>query len=94
MLRAHVEFLASDCMEGRACPSRSCDLAADYILAQFRAAGLETQVQTTEAVFEVRRGDVVVRPKEAKLKTPVLFANAKVELDADQNILARQASCS
>ncbi len=88
MLRAHVEFLASDSMEGRACPSRSCDLAADYILAQFRAAGLETQAQTTEAVFEVRRGDVVVHPKEAKLKSPSLFANAKVELDTDQNILA------
>ncbi|HYI95458.1 MAG TPA: M20/M25/M40 family metallo-hydrolase [Bryobacteraceae bacterium] len=88
MLRAHVEFLASDSMEGRACPSRSCDLAADYILAHFRAAGLETQVQTTEAVFEVRRGETVVHLKEAQLKTPALYANTKVQLDPDQNILA------
>ena len=62
MLRAHVEFLASDSMAGRLCPSRSCQLTADYVRSQFIGAGLATQVQTTEAVFEIRRGDVTVRP--------------------------------
>ena len=61
MLRAHVEFLASDDMKGRPCPSATCDLAADYIRAQFIGAGLETQFQTTEAIFEIRRGDVTVQ---------------------------------
>lgn len=75
-------------MEGRACPSRSCDLAADYILAHFKAAGLETQLQTTEALFEVRRGDVVVHPKEAKTLISTPLMDAKVTLD-DEGRLVR-----
>src|SRR5258708_1880146 len=40
-LRGHVSFLASDLLEGRATPSRGLDLAAEYLAAQFRRAGLE-----------------------------------------------------
>src|SRR5258708_1351182 len=40
-LRGHVSFLASDLLEGRGTPSRGLDLAAEYIAAQFRGAGLE-----------------------------------------------------
>ena len=40
-LRGHVSFLASDLLEGRGTPSRGLDLAAEYIAAQFRRAGLE-----------------------------------------------------
>src|SRR5580698_2845812 len=40
-LRGHLSFLASDLLEGRATPSRGLDLAAEYIAAQFRRAGLE-----------------------------------------------------
>jgi hypothetical protein len=40
-LRGHVSFLASDLLEGRATPSRGLDIAAEYIAAQFRRAGLE-----------------------------------------------------
>jgi hypothetical protein len=40
-LRGHLSFLASDALEGRATPSRGLDLAAEYIAAQFRRAGLE-----------------------------------------------------
>jgi hypothetical protein len=40
-LRAHVEFLASDALGGRATPSEGLDIAAEYIAAQFRRAGLE-----------------------------------------------------
>lgn len=39
-LRGHVSFLASDLLEGRATPSRGLDIAAEYIAAQFRRAGL------------------------------------------------------
>ena len=39
-LRGHVSFLASDLLEGRCTPSRGGDLAAEYIAAQFRRAGL------------------------------------------------------
>ncbi|HET6435129.1 MAG TPA: M28 family peptidase [Xanthomonadaceae bacterium] len=40
-LRGHLSFLASDALEGRGTPSRGLDIAAEYIAAQFRRAGLE-----------------------------------------------------
>src|SRR5579864_2796276 len=40
-LQGHVWFLASDLLEGRGTPSRGLDVAAEYIAAQFRRAGLE-----------------------------------------------------
>ncbi len=43
-LRGDLSYLASDALEGRDSPSRGLDLAADYIAAQFRAAGLEPGV--------------------------------------------------
>jgi hypothetical protein len=40
-MRGHLSFLASDALEGRGTPSKGLDLAAEYIAAQFRRAGLE-----------------------------------------------------
>ncbi|HXA66477.1 MAG TPA: M28 family peptidase [Bryobacteraceae bacterium] len=40
-LRGDLSFLASDLLEGRDTPSRGLDIAAEYIAAQFRSAGLE-----------------------------------------------------
>jgi hypothetical protein len=40
-LRGHLSFIASDLLEGRDTPSRGLDVAAEYIAAQFRRAGLE-----------------------------------------------------
>ncbi len=40
-LRGHLSFIASDLLEGRFTPSRGLDVAAEYIAAQFRRAGLE-----------------------------------------------------
>jgi hypothetical protein len=40
-MRGHLSFIASDTLEGRKTPSRGLDLAAEYIAAQFRRAGLE-----------------------------------------------------
>jgi hypothetical protein len=40
-LKADVSFLASDALEGRGTPSKGLDIAAEYIAAQFRRAGLE-----------------------------------------------------
>jgi peptidase M28-like protein len=39
-IRSHVEFLASDLLEGRAAATRGYDIAAAYVAAQFRQAGL------------------------------------------------------
>ena len=41
-LRAHLEFLADDALEGRAPGTRGGEAAAKYIAAQFRRMGLET----------------------------------------------------
>src|SRR5580658_4177431 len=40
-LKADVSFLSSDLLEGRGTPSRGLDIAAEYIAAQYRRAGLE-----------------------------------------------------
>jgi len=40
-LRGHLSFIASDLLEGRFTPSHGLDIAAEYIAAQFRRAGLE-----------------------------------------------------
>src|ERR1700736_6127605 len=40
-LRGDLSFLASDLLEGQDTPSRGLDVAAEYISAQFRSAGLE-----------------------------------------------------
>lgn len=40
-MRGDLSFLASDAVEGRGTPSRGLDIAAEYIAAQFRGAGLE-----------------------------------------------------
>ena len=40
-LRGHLSFIASDALEGRETPSRGLDIAAEYIAAQFRRAGLD-----------------------------------------------------
>ena len=40
-IRADVEFLASDNLEGRDTGSRGYNIAADYVASQFRAIGLE-----------------------------------------------------
>lgn len=40
-MRGHLSFIASDLLEGRKTPSRGLDLAAEYLAAQYRRAGLE-----------------------------------------------------
>jgi len=40
-LKGNLSFLSSDLLEGRATPSRGLDIAAEFIAAQFRRAGLE-----------------------------------------------------
>jgi hypothetical protein len=40
-VRAHVEFLAHDLLEGRATGERGYDIAAEYVASRFRALGLK-----------------------------------------------------
>lgn len=43
-MRAHIEFLADDALEGRDTASRGHEIAANYVASQFRLAGLEPGV--------------------------------------------------
>jgi Peptidase family M28/PA domain len=40
-MRGHVEFLASDALEGRETGTRGYDIAAEYVASRFRAAGMQ-----------------------------------------------------
>src|SRR5450756_2840243 len=40
-LKGNVSFLASDLLQGRATPSPGLDIAAEFVAARLRAAGLE-----------------------------------------------------
>ena len=40
-MKKHLSYIASDELQGRKTPSKGLDLAAEYIAAQFRRAGLE-----------------------------------------------------
>ncbi len=69
-LRGHLSFIASDALEGRNTPSRGLDIAAEYIAAQFRRAGLEpagddSYFQTATFVMDETPMDAF----ELKLKT-------------------------
>jgi hypothetical protein len=67
-LRGNLSFLASDLLEGRDTPSRGLDIAAEYIAAQFRIAGLEPAVGGD---YFQSAGMTVVEPN---------FANFEVKL--------------
>lgn len=70
-LRAHVEFLSSDLLEGRNTPSKGLDIAGEYIAAQFRRAGLKPQPDGTyfQVASEGSRNVVGVLPgADAKLR--------------------------
>jgi peptidase M28-like protein len=94
MLRSHVEFLASDDMKGRPCPSATCDIAADYIRSQFVGAGLEAQFQTTKEIFEIKRGDATVTPAELKLNPQSLIFDSPVRIDEQDKITSRSGRIS
>ncbi|HEX8502491.1 MAG TPA: M28 family peptidase [Pyrinomonadaceae bacterium] len=68
-MRGHLSFLSSDALEGRRTPSRGLDLAAEYIAAQFRRAGLEPAGD--EGYFQtVRLGDAATSRRALSRLTP------------------------
>ncbi len=87
-MRGHLSFLASDLLEGRNTPSRGLDLAAEYIAAQFRRAGIEPAgddgyFQTASAVDratgeqkKVRNVIGVLRGSDPKLKDTYVLVTA------------------
>jgi hypothetical protein len=91
-LRGDLSYIASDELAGRDSPSRGLDLAADYIAAQFRRAGLEPGVgdsyfqnasmlveETNYSNFELKlsAGD---RQYSASFKDAILHSSASLDL--------------
>jgi hypothetical protein len=87
-LRGHLSFIASDLLEGRGTPSRGLDLAAEYIAAQFRRAGLEPAgddgyFQTTthtprgsETPHKVRNVIGILRGSDSALRDSYILVTA------------------
>lgn len=59
-LKGHLSFIASDALEGRGTPSKGLDVAAEYIAAQFRRAGIQPAVG--ESYFQM----ATVRSREGE----------------------------
>lgn len=84
-LRGHLSFIASDALEGRNTPSRGLDIAAEYIAAQFRRAGLEAPLDggyfQTADFFQLTRvadGFSLTLENPGKLAVHVDAADASV----------------
>lgn len=88
-LRGHLSFLSSDLLEGRATPSRGADIAAEYIAAQFRRAGLQPvgddgYFQTANWLYGQRH--------DAGVKVSLVIDGKSIELDGkDASTPARGA---
>lgn len=67
-MRGHMEFLASDLLEGRDTPSRGLDLAAEYIAAQFKIIGLEPAGD--KGYFQMADWDELVKNVRRRPGTP------------------------
>jgi hypothetical protein len=70
-LRGDLSFLASDLLEGRDTPSRGLDIAAEYIAAQFRIAGLEPRPAVNPGVagdYFQKAQMLVVEPNPANFE--------------------------
>ncbi len=88
-IRAHVEFLADDLLEGRGTGSRGYELAAHYMAAQFRSFGLEpggpddSYLQTVplRRAWLVREGSSVALIRDGRERTLVADVDYVVSAD-------------
>ena len=55
-MQAHVDFLASDLLQGRSAGTRSAEIAAAYVAQQFESLGLATVGESRQMEFEMSRG--------------------------------------
>jgi hypothetical protein len=81
-MRGHLSFLASDLLEGRNTPSRGLTIAAEYIAAQFRRAGLEP-VPGTESYFQTARW-TLRKVDQSAAKAEILAGGRSVQLSGSQ----------
>lgn len=88
-IKAHIDFLASDVLEGRETGSRGFDVAAQYVATQFESFGLETSLQPIEfttARVDSKRSSIAINGKTLLDRKDVIlqpiFANAISDVDA------------
>jgi len=82
---SHVQYLASDRLEGRATGTRGYRLAADYVARELTAAGLETELQQVAYVLrrtDARRSEVLVGDRRLVIGRDVVF---RLRLSPDQS---------
>jgi hypothetical protein len=77
-LKADVSFLASDALEGRGTPSKGLDIAAEFIAAQFRRAGLEPAGD--DGYFQTATFSST-RPNPANLELTFEIDGEKIKVD-------------
>ena len=84
-LAATFRLSASDLLQGRDSPSRGLDIAAEYIAAQFRIAGLEPAVQGD--YFQTARM-MTVEPNFANFRMKLSLGKSELEID-EKNVVLR-----
>ncbi len=84
-MRAHVEFLASDALEGRETGTRGYDIAAEYVASRFRAAGMQPvsdkgwfqQVPFIANLVDEKTSSLSINGQSFALRQDVLFGPAR-----------------
>lgn len=84
-LQHHVEFLASDKLEGRLTGTKGAKLAANYIAEQFSAYGLKPGPEDDDHFhpFSFNAGVMVVKEKNRLHLDTAYYPNGKYELDKE-----------
>ena len=85
-IKAHIDFLASDLLEGRETGTRGYDVAAAYVASQFALAGLEPHVQEVRfraGIVETATFSIDGRPfvdrKDVIFTSPLLRESEEVD---------------
>lgn len=97
-MRAHMKFLASDLLEGREAGTRGFDVAAEYVVAQFMAVGLEPagdggswlqKVEARTAMIDPAGCSITVDGRPLVLQKDVIFRPdfVRTSSDADGEIV-------
>ncbi|MEQ1547656.1 MAG: M28 family metallopeptidase [Chakrabartia sp.] len=84
-MRAHVEFLADDLLEGRETGARGHEIAAHYVAAQFKALGLQPankdgwfqRVPFSGALLDEAKSSFSISGQPFSNRTEVLFGPAR-----------------
>ncbi len=84
-MRAHIEFLASDSLEGRETGTRGYDISAEYVATLFRAMGLQPvsnkgwfqQVPFVANLVDEKSAKFSINGKEFALRQDVRFGPAR-----------------